>query len=98
MNRILLALSLLAGLPAAAQAQWQPTAELGVVNTTGNSETTSVNGKFALSGEDEAFFLRLVHSFLVGRGKHIDRRALGRRLVHRRISATESTHPEAEHH
>lgn len=52
MNRHLLVLSLLAGLPLAAHAQWQPTAELGVVNTTGNSETTSVNGKFALSGED----------------------------------------------
>lgn len=55
MNRTLLALSLLALLPAAAQAQWQPTAELGVVNTTGNSDTTSVNGKFALSGEDAAW-------------------------------------------
>ncbi|MBW8368832.1 MAG: DUF481 domain-containing protein [Arenimonas sp.] len=55
MNRYFLSLSLLAALPLAAHAQWQPTAELGVVNTTGNSETTSVNGKFALSGEDEAW-------------------------------------------
>lgn len=55
MNRTLLALSLLALLPAVAKAQWQPTAELGVVNTTGNSDTTSVNGKFALSGEDAAW-------------------------------------------
>ncbi|WP_176693117.1 DUF481 domain-containing protein [Arenimonas terrae] len=37
---------------AAAAADWQPTAELGVVNTSGNSDTTSVNGKFALAGED----------------------------------------------
>lgn len=55
MQRILLVLSLAACLPHAAHAQWQPTAELGVVNTTGNSDTTSVNGKFALSGEDEAW-------------------------------------------
>lgn len=55
MNRNLFVLPLLAALPLAAQAQWQPSAELGVVNTTGNSETTSVNGKFALSGEDDAW-------------------------------------------
>lgn len=55
MNRKFLVLSLLAALPLAAHAQWKPSAELGVVNTTGNSETTSVNGKFALSGEDEAW-------------------------------------------
>ena len=55
MKPVFLALALVAGLPLAAHAQWQPTAELGVVNTTGNSDTTSVNGKFALSGEDEAW-------------------------------------------
>ena len=55
MNSNLLVLSLLALLPVSAHAQWKPTAELGVVNTTGNSDTTSVNGKFALSGEDEAW-------------------------------------------
>ena len=55
MKPVFLALALVAGLPLAAHAQWQPTAELGVVNTTGNSDTTSVNGKFALSGEDESW-------------------------------------------
>ena len=55
MKPVFLALALVAGLPLAAHAQWQPTAELGVVNTTGNSDTTSVNGKFALSGEDAAW-------------------------------------------
>ena len=53
MFRSLLALAVLTGLCQTAAAQWQPKAELGIVNTTGNSDTTSVNGRFALRGEDE---------------------------------------------
>ena len=53
--RCLPALLLAMTLSTAARAEWQPTAELGVVNTTGNSDTTSLNGKFALNGEDEAW-------------------------------------------
>ncbi len=52
MIRSLLPLALLA-LAAPVCADWTPTAELGVVNTTGNSDTTSANGKFALKGTDE---------------------------------------------
>ncbi|HEU0152401.1 MAG TPA: DUF481 domain-containing protein [Arenimonas sp.] len=52
MTRFLLPLALLA-LAAPASADWTPTAELGLVNTTGNSDTTSANGKFALEGEDD---------------------------------------------
>jgi len=52
MIRSLQTLALLA-FAAPAFADWTPTAELGVVNTTGNSETTSANGKFALKGQDE---------------------------------------------
>ena len=52
MIRSLLPIALLA-LAAPASADWSPTAELGVVNTTGNSDTTSANGKFALKGTDE---------------------------------------------
>lgn len=55
MNRSFTTVLLLACLPLVARAEWEPTAELGVVNTTGNSQTTSVNGKFALSGEDDAW-------------------------------------------
>jgi len=51
MIRFLPALALLAALPAAA-VEWTPKAELGLVNTTGNSDTTSINGKFAINGED----------------------------------------------
>ncbi len=41
-------------LPVAAQAtDWKPAAELGLVVTTGNSDTTNINGKLALHGEDE---------------------------------------------
>lgn len=53
MLRSLLTFAVLAGVSHAAQAEWKPKAELGIVNTTGNSETTSVNGKFALRGEDQ---------------------------------------------
>lgn len=53
MKTTLIALALLAGSTHAVATEWQPKAELGVVNTTGNSDTTSVNGKFALNGEDE---------------------------------------------
>lgn len=49
MLRSLLLLALAAG-PAAAQ--WQPSAELGAVSTSGNSDTTSINGRFGLKGED----------------------------------------------
>lgn len=52
MIRSLLPIALLA-LAAPVSAEWSPTAELGVVNTTGNSDTTSANGKFALKGTDE---------------------------------------------
>ncbi|GAB2504699.1 DUF481 domain-containing protein [Arenimonas alkanexedens] len=51
MIRSLLPLALLA-LAAPVSADWTPNAELGVVNTTGNSDTTSANGKFSLKGED----------------------------------------------
>lgn len=51
MIRSMLFLALFAALPAAA-VEWKPKAELGVVNTSGNSETTSINGRFALNGED----------------------------------------------
>jgi putative salt-induced outer membrane protein len=34
---------------------WKPSAELGLVITSGNSDTSSVNGKFAIHGEDEAW-------------------------------------------
>lgn len=53
MNRTLLLLALAASPALATAVEWSPTAELGIVNTTGNSETTSVNGQFALAGEDE---------------------------------------------
>jgi len=43
---------LLALAAAPAAAQWQPSAELGAVSTSGNSDTTSVNGRFGLKGED----------------------------------------------
>ncbi|PRH81832.1 DUF481 domain-containing protein [Arenimonas caeni] len=51
MIRLLTALPLLAA-SAVASAQWQPSAELGIVATSGNSDTTSVNGRFGLTGED----------------------------------------------
>lgn len=51
MTRSLLTMSLLAA-AGAAQAQWQPSAELGIVATSGNSDTTSLNGRFGLKGED----------------------------------------------
>jgi putative salt-induced outer membrane protein len=47
-------------LPVAAHAaEWKPAAELGLVVTTGNSDTTNINGKFALHGEDETW----IHDF-----------------------------------
>jgi putative salt-induced outer membrane protein len=51
MNRFLPPLVLLA-LATPVSADWTPTAELGLVNTSGNSDTASANGKFALKGED----------------------------------------------
>lgn len=51
MFRFLTALCALT-LAAGAHAQWQPSAELGVVATSGNSDTTSLNGRFGLKGED----------------------------------------------
>ena len=54
MNRSVLFLALLAiAATTASAAEWQPSAELGIVNTTGNSDTTSANGRFGLKGEDE---------------------------------------------
>ena len=47
-----LCLLALALAPAAHAIDWMPEAELGIVNTTGNSETTSARGRFALVGED----------------------------------------------
>ncbi len=52
MNRTLLVLALLASPAAAFAATWQPSAELGIVNTTGNSQTTSINGRFGLKAEE----------------------------------------------
>ncbi|MEE4361813.1 MAG: DUF481 domain-containing protein [Pseudomonadales bacterium] len=48
MRRFLLALAVVS---AGAQAEWQPTAELGFVNTTGNSEASTFNTKIAVKGE-----------------------------------------------
>ena len=53
MNRNILVLALLASPAAAFAATWQPAAELGIVNTTGNSETTSINGRFGLKAEED---------------------------------------------
>ncbi|MFY2764441.1 DUF481 domain-containing protein [Arenimonas sp. MALMAid1274] len=53
MKPSLLVLALVAAASPVLATEWQPKAELGVVNTTGNSDTTSINGKFALNGEDE---------------------------------------------
>ncbi|GAB2658081.1 DUF481 domain-containing protein [Arenimonas aestuarii] len=53
MNRTLLVLACLASPAAASAATWQPNAELGIVNTTGNSETTSINGRFGLKAEED---------------------------------------------
>lgn len=47
-------------LPFAANAtDWKPAAEFGLVVSTGNSENTNINGKFALHGEDEQW----IHDF-----------------------------------
>lgn len=53
MNRTLLVLAVLASPTAAFAATWQPSAELGIVNTTGNSETTSINGRLGLKAEED---------------------------------------------
>lgn len=53
MNRTVLVLALMASPAAAFAATWQPSAELGIVNTTGNSETTSINGRFGLKAEED---------------------------------------------
>ena len=45
MNRSLLVLALLASPSLVLAATWQPSAELGIVNTTGNSDTTRPNGR-----------------------------------------------------
>lgn len=52
MTRTLLVLALVAA-SGAACAEWQPSAELGIVATRGNSDTTSLNGRFGLKGEDD---------------------------------------------
>ncbi len=54
MNRMLTLAVLAALSPAAfADTEWTPRAEFGLVHATGNADTTSVNGKFGLAGEDE---------------------------------------------
>ena len=53
MNQRLIALALLL-LPLSASAlDWKPTAEAGLVATSGNSDTLNVNARLAISGEDE---------------------------------------------
>lgn len=55
MHKQLLAMGLCA-LPMAVPAMdWQPSAEAGLVATSGNSDTLNVNGRFALAGEDESW-------------------------------------------
>lgn len=50
MIRRILCLAVMAASPAFAQ--WQPSAELGAVSTSGNSDTTSINGRLGLKAED----------------------------------------------
>ena len=38
-----------------AEAEWAPSGELGFVNTTGNSEATTINGKLAVEGRYEGW-------------------------------------------
>ena len=40
-----------------AEADWTPSGELGFVNTTGNSEATTINGKLAVEGRYDGFKL-----------------------------------------
>lgn len=55
MHKRLLASALFA-LPLSASAiDWKPSAEAGLVATSGNSDTLNVNGRFALDGEDETW-------------------------------------------
>lgn len=50
----IVSLALIAGFSGhAAAGEWTPSAELGVVNTTGNTDTTSLNGRFRVAGGDE---------------------------------------------
>ncbi len=54
MIRNLLACALVAALPGVAGAtDWKPQGELGLVITSGNSDTTTLNAKFQAKGEDE---------------------------------------------
>jgi putative salt-induced outer membrane protein len=47
---------------------WQPSAELGAVHTSGNSDTLSVNGKFALKSADDPTWVNDHYAlFLLGR-------------------------------
>jgi putative salt-induced outer membrane protein len=56
MNRKILAAAVLGLASCNAYAiDWKPSAELGLVITSGNSDTSSINGKFAIHGEDEAW-------------------------------------------
>jgi putative salt-induced outer membrane protein len=73
MKRHLLAcaLALSCAGPAAA-IDWQPNAELGIVATTGNSDTVSVNGKLAAKGEDEAWLHDYYALFLRSRQEDDD--------------------------
>lgn len=59
MKKTLAAMACLMLPVAAMAAEWKPAAELGLVVTTGNSDTTNINGKFALHGEDESW----IHDF-----------------------------------
>ena len=61
MKRFMAALLCVSLTGAATAATWKPTGELGLVYTSGNSDTLNVNGKFALHGEDE----RWIHDFHV---------------------------------
>ncbi|HET9482492.1 MAG TPA: DUF481 domain-containing protein [Xanthomonadales bacterium] len=55
MKRTLAILALASAPAAVGAADWNPSAEFGLVITSGNSDTSNVNGKFAMKGEDEAW-------------------------------------------
>lgn len=59
MKRTPVLLALLAASSGAGAIEWNPSGELGLVITNGNTDTSSINGKAALKGEDE----RWVHDF-----------------------------------
>jgi putative salt-induced outer membrane protein len=55
MKHTLLAVALLTAFASTAEAQWSGAAELGLVITKGNSDTSTVNGKIAVKHEDTAW-------------------------------------------